>query len=83
LADEFMPGSGALSPGVDEVRWLGPVRPGDVLHIRVTVREARITKSRPDRGIVSTFIETFNQAGVVVMTFKAANFILTRAAVGK
>ena len=35
--DEFLPGSGALSPGVDELRWREPVRPGETLHVRVTV----------------------------------------------
>jgi acyl dehydratase len=80
--DKFLPGSGALSPGVDELRWRAPVRPGDVLHVRVRVEEARITHSRPDRGVVKTFVEVFNQADTAVMSFKAANFILTRAAIG-
>ncbi|MHB1207851.1 MAG: MaoC family dehydratase [Rhodospirillaceae bacterium] len=80
--DEFLPGSGALSPGVDELRWRAPVRPGDILHVRVRVEDARISKSRPDRGVVSTFVEVFNQTATVVMSFKAANFILTRAAIG-
>lgn len=81
--DEFLPGSGALSPGVDELRWLAPVRPGDVLHVKVRVEDARISKSKPDRGVVKTYIETINQADVVVMSFKAANFVLTRAAITK
>lgn len=40
------------SPGVDEVRWDKPVRPGDVLSIRVTVLETRVSRSKSDRGIV-------------------------------
>lgn len=68
------------SPGCDELRWLRPVRPGDQLTLRVTVTEARLSRSKPDRGIVSSFVETLNQAGEVVMTFKAANLIGVRAA---
>ncbi len=81
--DEFLPGSGALSPGVDELRWLAPVRPGDVLRVKVRVEDARVSKSRPDRGVVKTHIETINQADAVVMSFKAANFVLTRTAIAK
>ena len=81
--DEFLPGSGALSPGVDELRWRAPVRPGDTLHVRVTVEEARISKSKPDRGVIKTVVEVFNQTDAVVMSFRAANFIMTRAALGR
>lgn len=80
--DEFLPGSGAVSPGVDELRWTAPVRPGDTISVRVRVEDARITRSKPDRGVVKTFVQVTNQSGVVVMSFKAANFILTRAAIG-
>ncbi len=80
--NEFLPEAGALSPGVDELRWRALVRPGDVIHVEVTVQDARITQSRPGRGVVSTYIEVINQRGDVAMSFKAANFILTRAAIG-
>ena len=80
--DEFLPGSGALSPGVDELRWRAPVRPGDIIRVKVRVEEARVSRSKPGRGVVNTFVEVFNQSDVVVMSFKAANFILTRAAIG-
>jgi acyl dehydratase len=80
--DEFLPGSGALSPGVDELRWSAPVRPGDTISVKVKVEDARISRSKPDRGVVKTYVEVTNQAGAVVMSFKAANFILTRAAIG-
>jgi acyl dehydratase len=81
--DEFLPGSGALSPGVDELRWSAPVRPGDTIGVKVRVEDARISRSKPDRGVVKTYVEITNQAGAVVMSFKAANFILTRAAIGE
>jgi len=66
------------SPGVDEIRWLKPVRPGDVLRIRTTILEANRSRSKPDRGMVRTFIETLNQHGEVVMTMKAMNLIRSR-----
>jgi acyl dehydratase len=63
------------SPGLDELRWLKPVHPGDVLSVRVTVLKTAPSKSKPDRGAVTSFIEVFNQAGELVMTFKAVNII--------
>jgi len=69
-----------VSPGVDEVRWLRPVRPGDTLSLRVTVVEARASQSRPDRGIVRSAVEVLNGRGEVVMTVTALNFFLRRPA---
>ena len=66
------------SPGLDELRWLKPVRPGDRLSVRVTVLKAAPSRSRPDRGAVTSFIEVFNQADEAVMTLKAVNFIARR-----
>jgi len=66
------------SPGVDELRWLMPVRPGDALSVRVTVLRAVPSNSKPERGIVTSFVEVFNQAGELVMTFKCVNFIRRR-----
>ena len=63
------------SPGVDELRWVRPVRPGDHLSIRVTVQDARRSRSKPDRGIVTSFVEVLNQDDAVVMTFTAMNMI--------
>jgi acyl dehydratase len=67
-----------VSPGVDELRWLLPVRPGDELSIRVTVVDARRSRTKPDRGIVRSAVEVLNQRREVVMTVTATNFILTR-----
>jgi acyl dehydratase len=66
------------SPGVDELRWKRPVRPGDRLSVRIAVSETRRSRSKPDRGIVHSFIEVLNQQGDVVMTMKAMNFLLCR-----
>ena len=66
------------SPGGDELRWDQPVFPGDELSVRATVLEARRSESRPDRGIVRTFIEVLNQKRQVVMSMKMVNFVRLR-----
>jgi acyl dehydratase len=66
------------SPGVDEVRWPVPVRPGDRLHARVTVLEGRPSKSKPDRGIVHTRCELINQDGRTAFHQIAINFLRVR-----
>ncbi len=66
------------SPGVDELRWTQPVYPGDELSIRVTVLEARRSESKPDRGIVRSFVEVLNQKRDMVMSLKMVNFIRCR-----
>ena len=78
-ADHYLTHVASLaSPGVDELRWLTPVRPGDTLSVRVTVLRAVPSNSKPERGIVTSFVEVFNQAGELVMTFKCVNFIRRR-----
>jgi acyl dehydratase len=67
------------SPGGDELRWIKPVRPGDTLSVRVTVLKAVPSKSKPDRGAITSFVEVINQAGEVVMTFKVVNIIAKRS----
>jgi acyl dehydratase len=66
------------SPGIDELRWTKPVRFGDELSIRVTVLEANRSRSKPDRGILRSFVEVLNQNHEVVLTLKAVNFLLCR-----
>jgi acyl dehydratase len=66
------------SPGVDQLRWLKPVRPGDRLVLGVTVREVKRSRSKPDRGILHSYIEVLNQRREVVMTMKALNMLLCR-----
>jgi acyl dehydratase len=66
------------SPGLDELRWLKPVRPGDTLSVRVTVLKTAASKSKPDRGAVTSFIEVINQAGEIVMTIRVVNIIAQR-----
>jgi acyl dehydratase len=59
------------SPGLDELRWLRPVRPGDTLSVKGTVREKRPSKSKPDRGTLLMGYAVKNQKGETVMTFTA------------
>ena len=79
LADDYLsPASSLGSPGIDELRWLHPVRPGDELVLRTTVQEARVSRSKPDRGIVRTQVELINQDEAVVLSLLAMNLIRTR-----
>jgi acyl dehydratase len=71
------------SPGCDEMRWSMPVLPGDELSVRVTVLEARVSQSKPDRGIVRSFVEVLNQKHQVVMSLKMVNFVRTRRSLAK
>lgn len=66
------------SPGLDELRWSTPVRPGDRLSVRATVLETRPSTSKPDRGLVRTLFEVLNQRGEVVMSVKAMNMLKRR-----
>jgi len=72
------PASSLASPGIDELRWLKPVRPGDVLSLRVTVTEARRSRSKPNQGIVRSLVEVLNQKGDVVMSLKPISLIRCR-----
>jgi acyl dehydratase len=75
LVDSVIGQSESLgSPGVDNLRWLKPVRPGDTLHGRFTVVEAKLSRSRPDRGIVRSRGEMVNQDNEIVMQVEAVNF---------
>ena len=66
------------SPGVDELRWVKPVRPGDILSVRFTVIRARPSRTKPDRGLIHTAVEVLNQNDDPVMTLTAMNLLLRR-----
>jgi acyl dehydratase len=68
------------SPGVDELRWLRPVRPGDTLSARLTVLESIPSRSKPDRGIIRSLCEVRNQHGEVVMTTRGMSLLGRRPA---
>jgi acyl dehydratase len=68
------------SPGIDEVRWLLPVRPGDTLHTVLEVLEKRPSRSKPDRGIVVTMAHIRNQKNEEVASFKGMHLLARRPA---
>lgn len=79
LVENYLSAESSLgSPGLDEIRWPSPVRPGDTLRVRATVTEARRSLSKPDRGIVKTLIEALNAEGQPAFRAIAINFVLVR-----
>lgn len=66
------------SPGIDELRWLAPVRPGDTLRAEVEVLDVKASRSRPDRGIARLRYTTLNQHGETVASY-IVNHLLRRA----
>ncbi|HEX2654634.1 MAG TPA: MaoC family dehydratase [Xanthobacteraceae bacterium] len=68
IVDGFIGHSTSMgAPGVEEVKWLAPLRPGDQITVRCTVLETRGSKSRPDMGFVKFLFEVFNQTEARVM----------------
>ena len=67
------------SPGLDELRWLAPVYPGDSLTLVVEVLEIRPSRSKPDRGIIKMAHELVNQHGTTVVR-SVANMMIARRA---
>jgi acyl dehydratase len=67
---------GMGSPGLDELRWLRPVRPGDTLHTEAEVVDMRPSQSKPDRGLLAMSFKVLNQRGEEVLTMR--NMQLTR-----
>jgi acyl dehydratase len=79
LVDHYLSHVASLaSPGIDELRWPAPVRPGDSLRLRATIVEARRSRSKPDRGLVRTKAELINQNDEVVLQLTAMNLIRAR-----
>ena len=74
-----VPGMPIGSPGMDEIRWIKPVRPGDRLRVRTTVLHARRSESKPDRGLLQIRQEVLNQHGDVVMRCRRAAMMRRRA----
>lgn len=74
-------GTGLGGPGMENIRWVAPVRPGDTLSTEIEVTEARASKSDPSRGIVRLAFTVSNDAGVVA-TFDTIVMVRTRAGTG-
>lgn len=68
------------SPGVDQLRWVKPVFPGDTLHLSGEVLEVKPSQSKPDRGVITTRYEMKNQKGETVLTMQAKGMYARRPA---
>lgn len=66
------------SPGIDALRWLAPVRPGDTLHSEIEVLEVRPSASKPDRGIARLTYQAVNQRGEAVLSFIVIHLLRRR-----
>ncbi len=71
-------GSSMGGPGIDELRWLKPVCPGDTIRAVIQVVETRPSNSNPERGVLIFNWETYNQRDEKVMTFRAPSFLRRR-----
>jgi acyl dehydratase len=75
--DSFLSQSHCVgSPGVDQLRWITPVRPGDRLHGENEIIQLRQSKSKPDRGIVQSAVSIYNQDNELVMYLETTAFFL-------
>lgn len=80
ICDHFLNDAASQgSPGMEEVRWLKPVRPGDVVTGRYTCTAKRVLKSRPEVGMCQTLFEMLNQNDEVVMTWDSAQLVRLRS----
>ncbi|MBE0626381.1 MAG: MaoC family dehydratase [Burkholderiales bacterium] len=80
ICDSYLLESASMgSPGVDEVRWVKPVRAGDTLHLKVAVQETRASASRPDMGTVRARSEVYNQHGELVMHMSGVGMFRRRS----
>ena len=79
FADHYLSRVASLaSPGIDELRWPAPVRPGDQLRLRTTIVEARPSRSKAGRGLVRTKGELINQHDRTVLDLVAMNLLSLR-----
>lgn len=74
--------AGLGSPGIDELRWLRPVYPGDTLRCESELIDKRVSQSRPEMGIFKTRLTVLNQEDVPVMTMISNGLIRVRAPAG-
>ncbi len=79
MVENFLGQAASLgSPGVDEVRWLKPVRAGDTLSVSTRATSATPSTSKPDRGVVATEWRAINQRGELVATVKGMGMFARR-----
>jgi acyl dehydratase len=83
LVDEYIDGTTSLgSPGLGPLRWIVPVRPGDVLRVRARVLETRPSQSKPDRGTVILEVDVVNQRDDIVLAIENWIAIIRRRSNG-
>lgn len=80
LAEGGWAGASMGSPGMEDLRWLRPVRPGDVLHVEAEVLESRASNSKPDRGFTKVFYEVSDAQGRAVMSYTTTHILRRRPA---
>jgi acyl dehydratase len=74
IADKALQGSESFaSPGLAYIKWPHPVRPGDILHVRATVLEARVSRSQSSMGILRWRWQMFNARDVEVLDLEATS----------
>ena len=79
MCDGYLNDSAGLgSPGIDELRWLKPVYPGDTIGAEMTVLESRVMNSKPHIGLVRSRWRVFNQDGADVMTMQGWGMFAVR-----
>lgn len=66
------------SPGMEELRWVRPVRPGEVLHVEAEVLESRVSRSKPDRGFTKIRYDTLTEAGELAMSYTSTHIFRCR-----
>lgn len=80
LVDHMLsPETSLGSPGLDELRWLKPVRPGDRLRVRVCIQEVKRSRSRPEMGTIRQSTEVINQKDEVVMSMFSIGMVRARS----
>jgi acyl dehydratase len=83
FADHYLSRVASLaSPGIDELRWPAPVRPGDTLRLHTEITQTRQSQSKPDRGLVFTHAQLLNQNDQVVLSLTAMNLLRLRGSSG-
>jgi acyl dehydratase len=78
VGGEFRPAGGIIGGG-GELVWVKPVRPGDELRVESEILETRLSRSRPDEGLVKVRVTTLNQHGEIVQTFTPTLLVTRRA----
>jgi acyl dehydratase len=70
--------SSLASPGMDEIRFHGPLKPGDTIHVTVEVTDAKPSRSKPDRGVIWMRHDTLNQHDAIIMSMTVRHILKRR-----